>query len=279
MDPDGDPAPPANLHRRDSPRWRFHGKYQQWGLFPPFQKCKRTPLFSPNLCKCLQLHKKREAAVAAPLQANEGYLELEKLSASIPFPPRVIFYPWRGNDPEVLLYTWYVEVIVPGYLLLVINSAKCAENILKWYNKTENSSVRFIATDKYWLRCWLFEAFKPEQVNTDVSCSRLVQHKKSDVWVKTWCYTSVLTLLPSGLIQLWGNPTVTWPPLHKAEVKMSTLLLIQWVSSERLHRWGVCRDRCWARATTGVTDKRVKCQASCASLYFFLSACMHLFGR
>lgn len=127
------------------------------------------PLFSPPTCvNALQLHKKREAAVAAPLQANEGYLELEKLSASIPFPPRVIFYPWRGNDPEVLLYTWYVEVIVPGYLLSVINSAKCVENILKWYNKTENSSVCFIATDKYWLCWWL-----PEQVNTDVSCSQL----------------------------------------------------------------------------------------------------------
>lgn len=95
-------------------------------------KSVRGPLFSPPTCvNALQPHKKREAAVAAPLQANGGYLELEKRYASKPFPPHVIFYPCRRNDPEVLLYTWYVEVFLPGYLLSVINSVKCAGNILK----------------------------------------------------------------------------------------------------------------------------------------------------
>lgn len=59
--------------------------------------------------------------MVAGLRANEGYLELEKLYASIPLS--------SVNDPEVLVYTWYVEVVV--CTLSVINSTKCVGNVLK----------------------------------------------------------------------------------------------------------------------------------------------------
>lgn len=73
-------------------------------------------------------HSNEEAASVADLQANENYLELEKLYASIPFPLYVIFHLWRSNDPEVLDYTWYVDVIVCGnFLLLTI------QNVLKMF--------------------------------------------------------------------------------------------------------------------------------------------------
>lgn len=90
MDPGGTPAPPANLHRGGSLWWRFHGKYLQRGQYLSFQKCKRTPLFCPSCANALEQHLK-EAGVAG-LWANEGYLELEKLYASIAVSLCVIFH-------------------------------------------------------------------------------------------------------------------------------------------------------------------------------------------
>lgn len=80
IDPDGDPAPPANLHRGDSPRWRFHHRYRQWGLFPPFHKWKRTPLLSPACINALQEHDKKLELPLPACGLMRGYLELGKLS-------------------------------------------------------------------------------------------------------------------------------------------------------------------------------------------------------
>lgn len=91
-------------------------------------KSVKEPLFSPGCTIALKQHGKE--AVVAGLRANEGYLELEKLYASIPFPLHVIFHLWRVNDPEVLVYTWYVEVIVCGNLLSLT-----LQNVLKMHYK------------------------------------------------------------------------------------------------------------------------------------------------